>query len=286
MSIDYGRDLETAYRIACWKDDPWTREGRERYTSALRRFKLLLKHPWFKEILSKDVVKILDLCSGKGIGGVALAKVIQENTEVELSMVDIREEAVEASLRFAKSEGVSAKALVKDAKSIHTLGLFDIVLVYGGSLAHFNSWDLIKLLASATTVLEKNGVIIVEEMDRAHVLFTRGYKDFIVENPNPQSLAISIHIKYDPVTGSYYRRFIRLKDEYSVTLPINFRSISTIASILWLFVKNIDLLSTSDENIYLIIGRRPRRKITPEDLSESPIVLKRRSIYSLGETDL
>jgi len=167
-------NLEKGYSIASWKDDPWSPEGRERYETALKEFSILLNHPWFEDILEKNKVSILDIGAGKGMGGVALAKALKETNdvnEVKLTMIDLRDTALKDALCFAKEEIHSAKVHKLDATKAHTLGKFDIVLMYGVILVHFNSWNLMRLFSSATQALEEKGVIIVEEMDRTHILF-------------------------------------------------------------------------------------------------------------------
>ncbi|RLE66576.1 MAG: hypothetical protein DRJ38_01395 [Thermoprotei archaeon] len=273
--MDISEKLEKGYEIAQWRDDPWSPEGRKRYESALKKFGKLSQHPWLTELTSSDKVSILDLGAGRGIGGVALAKVLaNKGLEVELTMVDLRESAVRDSLKFAKEKGVKAKAYKMDAVEAYRLGRFDLVLMYGAILAHFDSWALPRLFASAAEALEEKGVVVVEEMDRVHVIFMSKFKEFIVENPKPEALSISVHAGYDPVKGSYLRNYIRVKDWEVVTLPVNFRSISTIASTLWLFLKDIDIVKTETENLYLVLGKTPRRLLKPEHLEE-PTVVKR-----------
>ena len=153
------------------------------------------------------------------------------------------------------------------------------MLMYGAILVHFDSWALPKLFASAAEALREDGVVIVEEMDRTHVIFMSRFKEFIVENPKPEALSISVHAGYDPVKGSYLRNYIRVKDWEAVTLPVNFRSISTIASTLWLFLKDVDIVRTETENLYLVLGKTPRRLLKPEHLEE-PTVIKRGKPWS------
>ena len=276
-------NLEKGYSIASWKDDPWSPEGRERYETALKEFSILLNHPWFEDILEKNKVSILDIGAGKGIGGIALAKALKETNdvnEVKLTMIDLRDTALKDALRFAKEEEIhSAKVHKLDATKAHTLGKFDIVLMYGAILVHFNSWNLMRLFSSATQALEEKGVIIVEEMDRTHILFTRGYSSILVEKADPRDLSISVHADYDIINGSYIRNFIRLRQWDIVSLPLNFRSISTIASILWLFVKNIDIAPTFKPQIYFILGKTPRKKILPIDLEKDPEVVLRKTLW-------
>jgi len=166
--------LEEGYKIALWKDDPWSPEGRERYNSALRKFKKLIEHPWLKNILSKEKVSLLDLGAGKGIGGVALAKTLkQHGIEVDLTMVDLRKIAIQDSLLFAHKEGVKAEAFQMNAIEAHKLGKFDIVLMYGAILTHFDSWNMPRLFASSAKSLKEDGIIVIEEFDRVHRIFTK-----------------------------------------------------------------------------------------------------------------
>ncbi len=90
--MDALEKLEKGYEIASWKDNPWSSEGRERYRAALEKFNTLLKHPWLAEVAGKDKVDVLDLGAGRGIGGVALAKVLMSRgLKVKIVMVDLRE---------------------------------------------------------------------------------------------------------------------------------------------------------------------------------------------------
>jgi len=141
---------------------------------------------------------ILDLGAGRGIGGVALARVLsKKGVKSRLVMVDIREDAVRDAARFAQEEGVRAEVRVMDALEAYQLGRFDIVLMYSAMLAHFDEWDLPKLFASATCALQDNGVVVIEELDRVYAIFRGGYRDFIVENTAPESLSVSVHVGYD-----------------------------------------------------------------------------------------
>ncbi len=43
--------IEDAYDIADWGDNPYTPRGREIFTNAIREFKKLIRHPWFRDVL-------------------------------------------------------------------------------------------------------------------------------------------------------------------------------------------------------------------------------------------
>jgi len=70
--------LSLFYRLYPWVEDPYTPEGRSRYEAALRLFRELVRHRWLEELSAKGELKVLDLCGGVGIGGVALAKALRE----------------------------------------------------------------------------------------------------------------------------------------------------------------------------------------------------------------
>lgn len=239
-----------------------------------------------REIAKRKRVSLLDLGAGKGIGGIALAKALKERgVSVNLVMIDVRRDAVEASVRFAREEGIEGEARVMDATKAHVLGKFDLVLMYGAMLAHFDSWQLPRLFASAAALTE-NGVVIVEEMDRVDYIFRRGFKDLLVENPRPSEISVSVHVGYDAVRGSYRRAFIRLRNGEAVTLPVSFRSIATIASILWLFVSDVDIVLKEPGGMYFILGKAPRGLLEPDCLASDPLVLRRGKAWNPYHTRL
>ena len=269
--------LDKAYEIVDWKDDPWSQSGRTRYLEALKRFEKLIKHPWFSTLLEKSIVKVIDIGAGRGIGGIAFARTLEEHgVKYELYLVDIREKALHDAKRFAGEEGVNVKTYVMDARRIHELGFknIDLALMYGAILAHFNEWDLPKLFNSTSMILGDDGLLLLEEVDRDHILYTRGYKDLLVESIGGDKITLSIHKRYDRVTGSYYRLFINLLRKEMVEVPINFRSIAQIASMLWLFMEDIDVIEVVKNFLYYIIGYKPRRRFNITDLSIEPRVLK------------
>jgi predicted O-methyltransferase YrrM len=274
--------LDIVYNIIGWKDDPYTPEGYKRYLTAVERFRKLISHPWFSKLLEKRSLTIVDVGAGKGIGGVALARVLQESgIKPRVYMIDVREEALKIASKFASENSIEAETYVVDAKEVHKVGIenVDLVLMYGGMLAHFNEWDLVKLFSSTTSIINDEGILILEELDRDHMLYTHGYKELSVERRDEDSVTISVHKRYDPITGSYYRLFIDLLKRKVVEASINFRSIAQIASLLWIFMHDIDIVYTGENLTYYILGTKPRRKINIGDLTNVPEVLKRGSFW-------
>ena len=95
--------LSVVYELGIWPEDPRSEAGRARFKSALRIFRKVLEHEWVKNLLNKrQKIRIIEICGGTGIGGVGLAKVIQEKgLDIELYITDLREDA----LRIAESWG-------------------------------------------------------------------------------------------------------------------------------------------------------------------------------------
>ena len=69
-----------------------------------------------------------------------------------------------------------------------------------------------RLFAAASSITCNNGIVVIEEFDRVNSIFLNGFKEIIAENLNPENLSISFHYRYDLITGSYYRLFVRLRD--------------------------------------------------------------------------
>lgn len=114
----------------------------------------------------------------KGHGGVALARVLKEKGhEVDLTLIDIRSDALRDAEEFCADENVECKCVVKDAVKVHELGVFDMALLYGAPLAHFDAWSLLKMFASVSQSLSDKGVAVIEEMDRIYHIF-RGAETF------------------------------------------------------------------------------------------------------------
>jgi predicted O-methyltransferase YrrM len=122
-----------------------------------------------KLINSKKHLKIIELCSSTGIGGIALSKVlIEHGNSVELKMLDARREALEKALDFSLKElGFKAQIQVVDIlKPDYLEGKYDIALMYGFSLSHFNPWEMIKILSSIQEIIVEDGILLMEERDR------------------------------------------------------------------------------------------------------------------------
>ncbi len=87
----------------------------------------------------KKSISLLDVGAGRGIGGVAFTEVLRDmGIECIVDMVDLRRDALKDAEEFAQEKGVKARTYVMDALEVYKLGEYDIVLMYGAILTHFN----------------------------------------------------------------------------------------------------------------------------------------------------
>jgi len=191
-----GERLEELYGLVQWVEDPRSEEGMRKYLEALDRVRKLLEHDWFKKLLeSRRRVSVLDVCGGTGIGGVALAKVLdEEGVEVELTALDLRRSALEVASVWGSEElGREVRTVEADARRVHELGLkADVTLLYGFSAPHFDPWDMARLLSSVSEVLSGDGLLAMEETDRRYsIFFLQGYARALAEAASEEGVVAS-----------------------------------------------------------------------------------------------
>ncbi len=264
--------LEKLYDMEIWPEDPYSEEGRRRYDRALEHMRKLIKHPFIKEVSKARPLRVLELCGGTGIGGVALAKALsEEGIEVDLLITDLREKALEVAKKWALEVlGREVRTRVLDARRAYEIGeMFNIVLIYGLSMAHFSPWEFTFILASSGELLQDGGIFIVDQVDiRLGILMRIGYKALVVERATEDGVVISLHAGYDVIKGTAKRLYLNLFSGERVMTDICYWGLAEIATLMWLFFKSIDFIRMEDER-YFILGREPRRRITVKELEES-----------------
>jgi len=246
----------------------------------VEKFRKLIKHDWLKESLAgKKIAKVLEICAGFGIGGLALSKVLKEHGfSVELTLTDIREDALRAGKSWGESEiGVNVRAVSIDAREVYRLGVsFDLCLMYGFSAPHFSPWDMAKVLASICEVLVDDGILVMEEGDRVYsILYLAGYKDFLVESFDDESLVASFHAGYSFKRGTFIRLYKDLNSpEKHVRLETYFWNLAELGTLSWLFFNDVDFIPTDSRRNGFILAKGPRRKISASELNRFPKFLR------------
>lgn len=73
-SAEFSEELSEFYKTYIWPDDPLSEQGKQYLERAEKFIEKVIEHSWIKEIISKKKnIKILEICGGAGIGGIALS---------------------------------------------------------------------------------------------------------------------------------------------------------------------------------------------------------------------
>ncbi len=270
--------LEKCYSIRHWPEDLESAVSRKRFEEACRAFRSLLKHEWIAELLKhRNRVKVLDICGGTGVGGLALAKVLlDEGFGVELIVNDLRNSALEKAKVYAKRLlNVDIEVLKEDAVNVWRHGLrIDIALLYGLSTPHFDPYKMIQLVAGTAWMLRPHGMFIVEEFDRVYGILCRvGCKDVVVDYVGEDRIVLSVNVGYDSRTGTFKNMHIDLADMRRVALSYRLWDIAGTAAILWTFFEDVDMIHTQSMLHGVLIARKPRG-LNPENYSKVPKIVQ------------
>ncbi len=268
--------LERFYEVFPWGDDLRRSEVRSRFEESVNNFSRLIDHEFVKSIVDRGFVRVIDICGGGGIGGIALAKVLAEKgVRVELTVNDLRESALSIAVRNAEEVlGFKPRIVKANALELYRYGVkADIALLHGLSTPHFNPYEMVRLAASTAKILESDGVFIVEETDRVYgIFYLVGYKDVVAEYAGEDKISLTIHSGYDVRRGVFYRVFLDIPSMKRVKAPIRFWDVAGTASILWVFFKEVDFLPTRSSRRGFVIAAKPRG-IDPEEYSVYPRII-------------
>ncbi len=263
-------ELSELYALLAWPSNPLSAEGRRRMFEAMEVLTKVIEHEWLREIVSRNRVKVVDVCSGGGVAGFALAKLlIDRGIDVELVLVDLRGEELEAARRYRDEymPSVKLETYTMDAREVHNLGKsFDIALLWGFSMPHFSPWDALKLFASIALALEPHGVLLVEEVDRMLSIFLRiGYKYVLPEGLGDKPV-IGLHKAYNLLRGTVKRFLVDLSSGKTVQHEVCLSwSLPFVAAFMWVFFEDVDIgYAVRGGSRAVLVARRPRRAMDVE----------------------
>lgn len=257
--------LEELYRYLRWRMDPEDERAQIRFRRIVEVFEKLKK-----ENLLPNEPRVLDLCTGTGIAGVAMAKATGAKA---ITVLDAREEDLKKVKKWIEIAGLDLepKIVVGDAREVSKLvGEHDIALLWGLTMPHFDAFDAVKLFANVALTLSKDGIFLLEESDRVYGIFYQiGYKDILIETKTEEYTLMSVHEGYDPIRGVFKRTYYKLP---------GFEKVSEQEHRLWdlasqlaigsVFFKQHRLISKMEHGINgvsnLIYLKGPRRKIAKE----------------------
>ncbi|CAB49184.1 class I SAM-dependent methyltransferase [Pyrococcus abyssi] len=253
--------LEELYKYLRWRMDPEDKRAVERFHRIVEVFEKLKD----SKLISGS--RVLDICAGTGIAGVALAKVLNAK---KLTVLDVRREDLDKVEKWMEVAGIDVEVekIVGDAKKVGELvEEHDVAVLFGLTMPHFNAFDAVKLFAGVASILSENGVFILEETDRVYgIMYLVGYKDFLVETKGKDYTLISVHEGYDPVKGVFKRTYYKLP---------GFEKVSEEEHRLWdlasqlalgsIFFKDYKLISKSEHGVegvsHLVYLRIPRKDV-------------------------
>jgi hypothetical protein len=276
--------MEKLYEIYLWPENPFTKEGLERYEKQLRIFEDVVKHEWVRKVIEtrgNNIVRITDYCGGYGIGGIGFARILSEKYGVntKLIIIDLRREALRIAKEFSKRElGYEAETLVKNVlKGIKLEEKQDFSLLWGYTTPHFSPWDLVRVLANISLNLDEHGLYIYDEIDRIYTIFyLRGYRDFLPEIVKEDKIVLTIHKTKDHITGYFKRLALELLSGNSIEMMAYFWDIAGSAALSWIFFKDIDFKPLDKPYRGVICAWKLRRGIKPEVfLDRKPTMLLR-----------
>ncbi|MGY4707607.1 class I SAM-dependent methyltransferase [Candidatus Bipolaricaulota sp. J31] len=257
------------YSVFPWFEDPESARGKRYFEVTLGFMEKLLDHPWMKGACARGRLKVLEVCGGAGFGGIALAKLLQEKgVEIDLTITDLREEALNKAAKWAERElGKGIETVLLDAREAHKLDeKFDIVLMYGLSTPHFDPWELVRLFSSVGDALCDGGIFVLDESDRRHRIFlTVGYKWALAEAAD-ERFTVSFHTGYDLYRGTVKRHYLDLHaPDEPVEMETFMWGLAEVAAFVWCFFEEVDLVQLRDVR-HFVLGRGPRGRLSPGDL--------------------
>ncbi|CAD5243440.1 class I SAM-dependent methyltransferase [Thermococcus camini] len=196
--------LEELYRHINWRMNPKDERARERFGKIVEFFESIREELPHGE-------RVLDLCAGTGIAGVALAKVTNARL---LTLLDARKDDLELAGDWLDIGGLSPelRTVQGDAREVASLvGEHDVAVLWGYTMPHFDPFDAVKLFANVALVLSDDGVFIIEDMDRVYgILYRAGYREFLIEGRREDHTIASMHEGYDFVRGTFRRGYYLL----------------------------------------------------------------------------
>ena len=187
--------------------DPKSEVAQRRFIALRSFFNWAVKEGLFPE---RRKLRILDLCAGTGIAGGALYKTLREwGYEPSLTVVDKRKEDLLLVEEWVSGEVYGAVMDCLD--DLSKLGKFDVALIFGHTMPHFDPFQAAELFRNVAGVLESDGVFLLEETDRFGAFFyRRAYRDIVPEVRREDYTVISLDEGYDPLRGVIKRGYYKL----------------------------------------------------------------------------
>ena len=261
--------LQEIYGAIGWPTDPEDPTAIERFRGIERVMRSLLDKGAFNHVLGKRQARILDVMAASGICGVALARVLaSRGVKVSLTITDLRKEELDKAPRWLEKAGISIEVElnvgVADAIALPRFleeGGFDIATVWGSSLPHLDSYELMLLLAGLRELQGKEGVLLVEQASiLPRILVSNYFRYVLVEGE-----ALTIFREYDDFRGMQRRLAYKLPGlEYIGVVESRLWEASQITAAVWMFYRDVEVYelisSMPIRRTKIIVASKPREK--------------------------
>jgi len=201
--------MEELYRYLRTFMDPNSERAQSRFIGLRSFFSWAVKEelvPYSRKL------RILDLCAGTGIAGAALVEALREwGYESKLVLVDRRKEDLLRVEEWLSSETDVSAAVMDCLDDLTKLGKFDIALIFGYTMPHFDPLQAAELFRNIAGVLEPHGTLLLEELDRFGAFFyRRAYRDIVPEVRGEDYTVISLDEGYNSMRGIIRRGYYKL----------------------------------------------------------------------------
>ncbi|ASJ06454.1 class I SAM-dependent methyltransferase [Thermococcus pacificus] len=260
--------LEELYRHINWRMNPGDGRARERFGELLKFFESL-------EWLPRNG-RVLDLCAGTGIAGVALAKATGAKL---LTVLDARSDDLELAREWLEVAGINPelRTVQGDAREAAKLaGEHDVAVLWGYTMPHFDPFDAVKLFANVALVLSDDGVFMIEDMDRVYwILYRAGYREFLIEGRKGDHTIASMHEGYDILRGTFKRGYYLLPGFRKVsTVDFHYWDIATQLAIGSVFFREYELIGREEHGVggvgKILVFKKPDKKVAELKVSSAP----------------
>jgi len=199
--------MEELYRYLRAFMDPHSEVAQNRFLGLRSFFNWAIKGGLFPD---RRKLRILDLCAGTGIAGGALYETLREwGYEASLTVLDKRKEDLLLVENWTSGEVYGAVMDCLD--DLRRLGKFDIALIFGYTMPHFDPFQTAELFRNVAKVLEDDGVLLLEETDRFGAFFYRkAYREIVPEVRGEDYTIVSLDEGYNPTRGVIKRGYYKL----------------------------------------------------------------------------
>ena len=272
-------DLSKIYQFIPWPMHPHD-EGVEERISSLERFfeELISKHESFKNFSKIKRISLLELGAATGLVGAIFSKILKKlGYEPEITFSDIRGEDLKYVDDWVKRLGI--RDLRYDVLELDSRMLpnklrgkkFDVIMFWGSSLPHLDAYEFILTVSGIHEISHENTIVIFEQANKGwDILRSKSFKEMLVEGKisDEGKAIISIYNGYDLKRGIQFRSYYIIPGfKYIGKMKSRLWDIASIASVVWIFFRRIDILKTKDlreTNVVVGWGKRNIKNLWEE----------------------